>query len=130
MNLLIVSTSHEELGSTGYQTGVWLEDFAAAYYAFRDSGADLTLASPKGGSPPIDPRSIAAGASVPLVVRLRADPTARALLSDTVRLDKIDAQDFDGAYFPGATVHCGTLPRILTVTMQLSIFSPPASRWL
>ena len=101
MNILMVLTSHDELGTTGYRTGFWFEDFTAPYYAFLDAGADLTLASPRGGSPPIDPRSIAANVPVATIERFRADPLARTLLSDTLRLEQIDIRDFDGAYFPG-----------------------------
>ena len=101
MNLLMVLTSHEELGVTGYQTGIWLECFATAYYAFMEVGADLTLASPKGGPAPVDPRSFASGASAPSIERFRVDQVARTLLSDTLRLDQIDIRDFDAGYFPG-----------------------------
>jgi putative intracellular protease/amidase len=118
MNILMVLTSHDELGATGYRTGFWFEDFTAPYYAFLDAGADLTLASPQGGSPPIDPRSIAADAPVPSIERFRADPVVRTLLSDTLRLEQIDLRDFDAAYLPGGhgalwdlsvNPHCGTL---------------------
>ena len=101
MNLLMVLTSHEELGITGYQTGIWLECFATAYYALLDAGADLTLASPKGGSTPIDPRSFASSAAVPNIGRFRADSVARTLLSDALRLEQIDICDFDAAYYTG-----------------------------
>ena len=101
MNLLIVLTSHEELGATGYQTGLWLECFATSYYAFIDAGAELTLASPKGGSTPVDPRSFGYNALAPSVERFRADEVARTLLSDALRLEQVDIRDFDGGYFPG-----------------------------
>ena len=101
MNLLMVLTSHEELGITGYQTGIWLECFATAYYALLDAGADLTLASPKGGSTPIDPRSFASSAADPNIERFRADSVARTLLSDALRLEQIDIGDFDAAYYSG-----------------------------
>jgi putative intracellular protease/amidase len=118
MNILMVLTSHDELGTTGYRTGFWFDDFIAPYYAFLDAGADLTLASPRGGSPPIDPRSIAADVPVASMERFRADPVARTVLSDTLRLEQIYVRDFDGAYFPGGhgalwdlatDIHCGTL---------------------
>ena len=118
MNILMVLTSHDELGTTGYRTGFWFEDFTAPYYTFLDAGADLTLASPRGGSPPIDPRSIAADVPVASIERFRADPLARTLLSDTLRLEQIEVCDFDGAYFPGGhgglwdlatDTHCGAL---------------------
>jgi putative intracellular protease/amidase len=101
MNLLMVLTSHEQLGTTGYQTGIWLECFTTAYYAFLDAGADLTLASPKGGSTPIDPRSFASSASAPSVERFRADSVARTVLADALRLEQIDISDFDAAFYPG-----------------------------
>ena len=122
MNILMVLTSHDELGTTGYRTGFWFEDFIAPYYAFLDAGADLTLASPRGGSPPIDPRSITANVPLASTERFRADPVARTLLSDTLRLEQIDVRDFDGAYFPGGhgalwdlatDTHCGTLVKVL-----------------
>ena len=125
MNILMVLTSHDQLGTTGYRTGFWFEDFAAPYYAFLDAGADLTLASPRGGSPPIDPRSLAADAPVPSVERFRADPVARTLLSDTLRLEQVDVCDFDAAYFPGghgalwdlaADTDCDTLVKALLCT--------------
>jgi putative intracellular protease/amidase len=118
MNILMVLTSHDELGTTGYPTGFWFEDFTAPYYAFLDAGADITLASPRGGSPPVDPRSIAADATVPSVERFRADPLGRTLLSDTLRLEQIEIGDFDAAYFPGGhgalwdlatNTHCSAL---------------------
>ena len=125
MNILMVLTSHDQLGTTGYRTGFWFEDFTAPYYAFLDAGADLTLASPRGGSPPIDPRSLAADAPVPSVERFRADPVARTLLSDTLRLEQVDVCDFDAAYFPGghgslwdlaADTDCDTLVKGLLCT--------------
>ena len=118
MNILMVLTSHDQLGTTGYRTGFWFEDFTASYYAFLDAGADIALTSPRGGSPPIDPRSIAANGPFPTVARFRADPVARTVLSDTLRLEQIDGSDFDAAYFPGghgtlwdlaANTHCCAL---------------------
>lgn len=101
MNILIVLTSHEALGTTGYSTGFSFADFTAAYYAFLDAGANLTLASPMGGPPPVDPSSLTASTLNPAIQRFRLDPTARTQLSDTLRLEQIDVADFDGAYFPG-----------------------------
>jgi putative intracellular protease/amidase len=101
MNILMVLTSHDELGATGYRTGFWFEDFTAPYYAFLHAGADITLASPRGGSPPVDPCSITAGTVCLSVERFRADPAGRTLLSDTLRLKQIVISDFDAAYFPG-----------------------------
>jgi putative intracellular protease/amidase len=100
MNILIVLTSHDALGTTGYPTGFSFEDFTAAYYAFLDAGADLTLASPMGGPPPVDPSSRTVRTLNPCIERFRSDTVARTLLSDTLRLEQIDIRDFDGAYFP------------------------------
>jgi putative intracellular protease/amidase len=100
MNILIVLTSHDALGTTGYATGFSFEDFAAAYYAFLDAGADLTLASPMGGPPPVDPSGRTAGSLNPNIERFRSDSNARTLLSDTLRLEQVDIRDFDAAYFP------------------------------
>jgi putative intracellular protease/amidase len=101
MNILIIMTSHGELGSSGYRTGVWLEEFTTAYYVLRDAGAELTLASPRGGQPPIDPRSDLPAEATASIQRFRGDREARALFADTVRLDDVDAGDFDGVYVPG-----------------------------
>ena len=101
MNVLMIMTSHEQLGSTGYRTGVWLEEFTTAYYLFQDAGAELTLASPKGGQPPIDPRSDLPADMAASVQRFRGDRVARALFADTLRLDQVDAADFDAVYVPG-----------------------------
>ena len=100
MNILLVLTSHDALGTTGYSTGFSFEDFTAAYYALLDAGADLTLASPLGGPPPVDPSGRTAGAPSPHVERFRSDSMARTLLSDTLRLEQVDIGDFDAAYFP------------------------------
>lgn len=101
MNILIVLTSHDALGTSGYSTGFSFEDFTTAYYVFLDAGADLTLASPMGGPPPVDPSSRANSAMNPTIERFRSDTIARTLLSDTLRLEQIEVADFDGAYFPG-----------------------------
>lgn len=101
MNILIVLTSHEELGATRYPTGLWLGDLTHAYFEFLNAGADITMASPSGGSPPIDPRSLMPQDLPPSIVKFRADAVARRLLSDTLRLEQIDAGDFDAAFLPG-----------------------------
>lgn len=101
MKILMVLTSHDRLGTTDGPTGYWLEEFAAPYYAFRDAGAEVTLASPRGGAPPIDPRSDGPDAQTPVVQRLKADPDARAMLASTLQLLDISADDFDAVFYPG-----------------------------
>ncbi|MBN3854164.1 MULTISPECIES: type 1 glutamine amidotransferase domain-containing protein [unclassified Paraburkholderia] len=101
MNVLIVLTSHDELGNTGKKTGFWLEEFAAPYYALRDAGAQITLASPKGGQPPLDPKSSDPSAQTEATRRFDADAAARAELSNTKRLADVDANDYDAVFYPG-----------------------------
>jgi putative intracellular protease/amidase len=101
MNILMVLTSHERLGETGYRTGVWFDAFATSYFVLIDAGAEVTLASPKGGQPPIDPRSDDRGNPPPCVRRFRQDREARMLLADTLRLDQVFTSDFDAALITG-----------------------------
>ncbi len=101
MKVLIVLTSHDQLGSTGDKTGFWLEEFAAPYYALHDAGAILTLASPAGGQPPLDPKSSAPDAQTEATRRFDADADARKALADTVPLNGIAASDFDAVFYPG-----------------------------
>lgn len=101
MKILIVLTSHDELGTTGRKTGFWLEELAAPYYRFTDAGADVVLASPKGGRPPLDPKSNEPHFQTDETHRFEADPEAMAALEDTVRLDSISADDFDTVFYPG-----------------------------
>jgi putative intracellular protease/amidase len=101
MKVLIVLTSHDELGNTGKKTGFWLEEFAAPYYALRDAGAQITLASPKGGQPPLDPKSSDPSAQTDATRRFDADAAARAELSNTKRLADVDANDYDAVFYPG-----------------------------
>lgn len=101
MNVLIVLTSHDQLGNTGKKTGFWLEEFAAPYFALRDAGAQITLASPKGGQPPLDPKSSDPSAQTDATRRFDADPAARAELSNTKRLADVNANDFDAVFYPG-----------------------------
>lgn len=101
MKILMVLTSHDRLGTTGGVTGCWLEEFAAPYYTFRDAGAEVTLASPRGGAPPIDPRSNGPDAQTAVVRRLAADPDAQAMLSSTLQLLDVSADDFDAVFYPG-----------------------------
>ena len=101
MKILMVLTSHDQLGDTGRKTGFWLEEFAAPYYAFRDAGADVVLASPKGGQPPIDPTSSKASFQTDQTRRFEADPAAKAQLAATQRLDSVSQAGFDAVFYPG-----------------------------
>jgi len=101
MKVLIVLTSHDTLGDTGRKTGFWLEEFAAPYYTFRDAGVDVVVASPKGGQPPLDPKSTEADFQTDMTRRFQADPDAQAALVDTLRLGSVVADDFDAVFYPG-----------------------------
>ena len=101
MNILMVLTSHDRLGDTGKPTGFWLEEFAAPYYVLKDAGHRITLASPKGGQPPLDPKSDQPDAQTDSTRRFRDDEEAKATLADTERLADVDAVHFDGVFFPG-----------------------------
>ncbi|MDU0372365.1 type 1 glutamine amidotransferase domain-containing protein [Hymenobacter endophyticus] len=101
MKILMVLTSHDQLGNTGHKTGFWLEEFAAPYYVFKDAGAELTLASPKGGQPPLDPKSDDPSAQTDATKRYKADPAAQQALTSTVTLDSVSAADYDAVFYPG-----------------------------
>ncbi|MFD9467217.1 type 1 glutamine amidotransferase domain-containing protein [Streptomyces sp. NPDC060027] len=101
MKILIVLTSHDELGNTGGKTGFWLEELAAPYYRFREAGAQLVLASPKGGQPPLDPKSNEPDFQTDQTRRFETDPEATEALANTVRLDSVAAGDFDAVFYPG-----------------------------
>jgi putative intracellular protease/amidase len=101
MNILFVLTSHSTLGNTGQKTGFWLEEFASPYYHLKDAGVSLTLASPSGGQPPLDPKSRAEDAQTHDTSRFQKDPEAQAALANTVRLADIDPADFDAVFYPG-----------------------------
>ncbi|PVY73621.1 putative intracellular protease/amidase [Pectobacterium versatile] len=101
MKILMVLTSHDKLGNTGNKTGFWLEEFAAPYYTFKDAGAELVLASPAGGQPPLDPKSDLADFQTELTHRFKADPAAQQGLANTVKLDTVSEQDFDAVFYPG-----------------------------
>jgi len=101
MKILMVLTSHDELGTTGKKTGFWLEELAAPYYAFLDAGADITLASPKGGQPPLDPKSDEPDSQTDETRRFHADSAAQAVLASTVKLDTVDQAAFDAVFYPG-----------------------------
>ncbi|NIY47256.1 type 1 glutamine amidotransferase domain-containing protein [Cedecea colo] len=101
MKILMVLTSHNQLGNTGKPTGFWLEEFAAPYYVFHDAGLEVTLASPKGGQPPLDPKSDEPDAQTDATRRFRSDADAQKLLANTHRLDAVNAEDFDAVFYPG-----------------------------
>ncbi len=104
MKILMVLTSHDQLGNTGKKTGFWLEEFAAPYYVFKDAGADLVLASPKGGQPPIDPNSDEAASQTDATRRFKQDPAAQAALAHTVKLADVSRDGlggFDALFYPG-----------------------------
>lgn len=101
MNILIVLTSHDTLGNTGRKTGFWLEELAAPYYALKAAGAKITLASPAGGQPPLDPKSNEPGFQTDDTRRFEADADATAQLANTVRLDSVSQADFDAVFYPG-----------------------------
>jgi putative intracellular protease/amidase len=101
MNILMVLTSHDKLGDTGHKTGFWLEEFAAPYYTLQDAGAKLTLVSPLGGQPPLDPKSDAPESQTAATARFKADPAAQAALASTGKLADVAAADFDAVFYPG-----------------------------
>jgi putative intracellular protease/amidase len=101
MKILMVLTSHDILGSTGRKTGFWLEEFAAPYYVFTDAGVEVTLASPKGGQPPIDPKSDDPTNQTAAMTRFKNDPATQKVLANTVKLDEVSAEDFDTIFYSG-----------------------------
>ena len=101
MKILMVLTSHDQLGNTGKKTGFWLEEFAAPYYAFKDAGAQLTLASPKGGQPPLDPKSDEPDAQTEATDRFNKDPAAKSALATTALLNSVRVEDYDAVFYPG-----------------------------
>ena len=101
MKILMVLTSHDKLGSTGGKTGFWLEEFAAPYYVFKDAGANITLASPLGGQPPLDPKSDDPTAQTDSTRRYKADTALQTTLANTLKLSAMVAADFDAVFYPG-----------------------------
>lgn len=101
MKILMVLTSHDKLGTTGKKTGFWLEEFASPYYLFKDSGIEITLASPKGGQPPLDPKSDEIDSQTAATERFKADKEAQAALAHTVKLSDISPADYDAVFYPG-----------------------------
>lgn len=101
MHILMVLTSHNRLGTTGEKTGFWLEEFAAPYYVFQDAGCSITLASPNGGQPPLDPKSELPDFQTAATQRFNQDPAAQKQLANTLPLAQMRADDFDGVFYPG-----------------------------
>ncbi len=101
MKILMVLTSHDTLGDTGEKTGFWLEEFAAPYYVFKDAGADIVLASPKGGQPPLDPKSDDEGAQTEATKRFKSDKNAQKELAETCVLAEVSDEGFDAIFYPG-----------------------------
>ncbi len=110
LKILIVLTSHSQLGDTGHKTGFWVEEFAAPYYALADAGVELTIASPLGGQPPIDPKSEAPESQTEATRRFYGDKALRQKLANSVPLSQVNPADYDAVFYPGATARCGTSP--------------------
>ncbi len=101
MKILLVLTSHDQFGNTGRKTGLWLEEFSSPYYVFKDAGVDLTIASPKGGQAPIDPKSDQPENQTPSMTRFKKDPVAQKDLANTAKLADMKAKDFDTVFYAG-----------------------------
>lgn len=101
MKILMILTSHDQLGDTGKKTGFWLEEFVAPYYVFKDAGAQITVASPHGGHPPLDPKSDDPSAQTDATRRFKNDPMAQTVLANTQKLKDVSAADFDAVFYPG-----------------------------
>lgn len=101
MKILFVLTSHDELGNTGHKTGFWVEEFAAPYYTLSDAQASITIASPKGGQPPIDPKSELSDFQTPATVRFYKDEALKEKLAHTLKLSEVNPADYDAVFYPG-----------------------------
>ena len=99
--VLFVLTSHDQLGTTGEKTGFWIEEFAAPFYLLKDNGIEITLASPKGGQPPIDPKSDTPDSQTPATIRFKGDHETQKQLANTILLADVNQQDFDAVFYPG-----------------------------
>jgi putative intracellular protease/amidase len=100
-NVLFVLTSHEDLGNTGEKTGFWIEEFAAPFYILKDKGINVVLASPKGGQPPIDPKSAGEDFQTPATIRFNEDRNTQNILSQTIALADVNQEDYDAVFYPG-----------------------------
>ena len=101
MKILMILTSHDKLGDTGFKTGFWLEEFASPYFVFKDESFEVTLASPQGGQPPLDPKSDEPDFQTEATARFRKDEQAQKALANTLRLDSIKSEDYDAVFYPG-----------------------------
>lgn len=101
MRILMVLTSHDQLGDTGKKTGFWLEEFATPYYIFRDANAEVTLASPDGGQPPLDPKSDEPDFQTEATKRFKSDNDAQSALANTIRLSEVSPENYDAVFYPG-----------------------------
>jgi putative intracellular protease/amidase len=101
MKILMILTSHDQLGDSGHKTGFWLEEFASPYYVFKDANADITLASPAGGQPPLDPKSDEEDFQTDATRRFKNDAAAQQALANTVKLAEVSADEFDAVFYPG-----------------------------
>ena len=101
MKILMVLTSHDQLGDTGKKTGFWLEEFATPYYIFKDANADVTLASPNGGQPPLDPKSDEPDFQTEATKRFKSDTDAQSVLANTLKLSEISPDNYDAVFYPG-----------------------------
>jgi len=122
MKILVVLTSHDQLGNTGKKTGFWLEEFAAPYYVFKDAGATITLASPKGGQPPLDPKSDEPANQTDLTRRFSDDRTAITALATTKKLSEVSAEEFDAIFYPGGHGPMWDLPDNATSIALIEAF--------
>jgi putative intracellular protease/amidase len=122
MRILIVLTSHDQLGNTGKKTGFWLEELAAPYYVLKDAGAAITLASPKGGQPPLDPKSDLPENQTELTKRFRTDTAAQAELANTKTMADVSADDFDAVFYPGGHGPMWDMPDNVTSIALIEAF--------
>jgi putative intracellular protease/amidase len=122
VKILIILTSHDRLGDTGKKTGFWLEEFAAPYYTLKDGGAEVTLASPKGGQPPLDPKSDLPENQTAMTKRFRGDADAQAHLANTKRLADVSAGDFDAVFYPGGHGPMWDMPNNATSIALIEAF--------
>lgn len=123
MKVLVVLTSHDQLGHTGRQTGYWLEELAGPFYVLRDAEVDVALASLTGGRPPLDPKSAQPEFQTELTLRFQADPRAQAQLDATRQLSEILASDFDAVFFPGGHGVMWDLPESITSILLIEAFA-------
>ena len=130
MKILMVLTSHDVLGNTGLKTGFCLEEFAAPYFVFRDAGGELTLASPKGGQPPLDPKSDLPESQTPAMSRFKQDQTAQKALSQTVELAEVKSEDYDLVFYVGGHRPMWDLAESSVSIALLESFYIPESRSL